>query len=144
VTPHVEFVLDRPAGDERRVTPAVDGTSLVDVVRVYETARGFDVPGGYGGLVIDRFRFGDLATYFAGRSGVWPGDGRVALLGCSCGEVGCWPLFARVRELDDYVVWDGFEQPHRPDRDYSGFEPFLFDRRQYRDALDVLMETTSP
>jgi hypothetical protein len=143
VTP-IEFVLDRIDSAARRVTPTVDGISLIDLVRVYESARGFDVPGGYDGLIIDHFRFGDLRTYLSGRSDVWPGSGRAALLGCNCGDVGCWPLFARVRETDSYVIWDRFEQPHRKDRDYSGFEPFLFDRQGYRDALDRLAEEIGP
>ncbi|MFC7616095.1 hypothetical protein ACFQV2_24110 [Actinokineospora soli] len=60
---------------------------------------------------------------------------RVPLLGCSCGDLGCWPLLAHVGVADGRVVWDLFEQPFRPDRDYDRFGPFRFDLRQYRDAL---------
>jgi len=134
----IEFVLDDLDSGEQRVTPTVDGITLIELVRDYETAVSFDVPGGYDRLIIDRFRFGDLGAYLSGKTDVWPGPGKVALLGCSCGELGCWPLFAQVGETDKYVVWDRFEQPYRNDRDYSGFEPFLFDRRRYADALHRL------
>ena len=62
----IEFVLDHLDSGERRVTPTVDGIILIEVVRVYETARGFDVPGSYEGLIIDHFRFGDLTAYLSG------------------------------------------------------------------------------
>lgn len=39
--------------------------------------------------------------------------GKVALLGCVCGSVGCSPLLVSVEALEDRVVWSGFEQPHR-------------------------------
>ena len=73
-------MLDHLDSGERRVTPTVDGIILIEVVRVYETARGFDVPGSYDGLIIDLFRFGDLTAYLSGKAEVWPGPGRVALL----------------------------------------------------------------
>jgi len=77
--------LDRTVGGARRVTPVVDGRDLVALVGAFETSQGFDVPGGYDGLIIDHFRFGDLSTYLSGLSDCWGGHGRVALLGCSCG-----------------------------------------------------------
>ncbi len=40
-------------------------------------------------------------------------DGKLAVLGCVCGEPGCWPLQARITVREDVVVWGEFEQPHR-------------------------------
>jgi hypothetical protein len=66
---------------------------------------------------------------------LWPGKGRVVLLVCEgCGEEGCWPFLARVHIGDEVVSWDGFEQPHRPERDYSELQ-FSFDRGQYDSTL---------
>lgn len=69
---------------------------------------------------------------------------KVALIGCSCGVVGCWPLLARIRVGEHSVVWDEFEQPHRgPESkaghwEYAGFGPFEFERTQYLETLSVL------
>ena len=145
VSPTIEFALDHLDNGARRVTPVVGGVSLIDLVLTYETSKGLEPAGGYDGLILDHFNFGDPALYLSGnKAGVWPGPGRVALLGCSCGEVGCWPLFARVRQTDEHVVWDEIEQPHRPGRDYSDFEPFRFTLRAYWDALDALESQVNP
>jgi hypothetical protein len=42
------------------------------------------------------------------------GFGVIALLGCDCGEVGCWPLESPVLVDDGPVTWRGFTQPFRP------------------------------
>lgn len=69
---------------------------------------------------------------------------KVALMGCSCGVVSCWPLLARIRVGEHSVVWDEFEQPHRSTEskaghwEYAGFGPFEFERTQYLEALSAL------
>ncbi|MEU7597086.1 hypothetical protein AB0B79_29265 [Streptomyces sp. NPDC039022] len=72
-----------------------------------------------------------------GRSTGAMGDKR-PLLGCECGELGCWPLMARVTVTADLVTWGGFEQPYRMERNYTAFGPLQFDRRQYDNALRAL------
>ena len=62
-------------------------------------------------------------------------DGRVALLGCECGEAGCWPLLARVEATGEYVTWSEFAQPHRAQWRHDSLGPFTFDRAQYESAL---------
>jgi hypothetical protein len=37
---------------------------LTDLIAEYEGTRGFDVPGGYGGIVPAYFRYGPLLVYF--------------------------------------------------------------------------------
>ncbi|GAA4604929.1 hypothetical protein GCM10023107_69980 [Actinoplanes octamycinicus] len=125
--------LDPP----REVLAFVDDVSFVDLVSGYEKAAGFDVPGQYAGLVVDFFRFGDLNDYLLGRpeGGYWGDLGAIALLGCDCGEVGCWPLHAQVVADENRVTWRGFVQPHRPKRDYWDFGPFVFERGQYERAV---------
>src|SRR4051812_46116737 len=58
---------------------------------------------------------------------------KTPVLGCECGEWGCWPLMARIAMTAELVIWDSFEQPHRKTRDYTAFGPFRFDRNQYDD-----------
>jgi hypothetical protein len=68
----------------------------------------------------------------------------IYLLGCACGEVGCWPFIASVYHKDDSISWDGFVQPYRRERDYSEFGPFTFSRVQYEDAVkDLLIRLNS-
>jgi hypothetical protein len=122
--------FDRVAGDGGRpeLLPVVDGVSLAELVERYEADRGFDVVGGYGPVWLDRA----AVELLPARSG-----SRADVLGCgSCGEVGCWPLEVRIDVDDAWVTWRSFRQPHRPDRDYSGFGPFRFDAAAYRAALD--------
>jgi hypothetical protein len=82
------------------------------------------------------FNYGDLRGHFLGNQArQWPRQGHAWLLACDCGEVGCWPLTARVIALADIVSWDNFSQDHRPNWDYSGFGPFRFQREQYERAI---------
>jgi hypothetical protein len=96
------------------------------------------------GIVLDHFNFGDLTAYLTGRPDPVYGaeSGVIALLGCDCGEVGCWPLEARVLVDDDLVTWRGFGQPHRPKRDYGSFGPFTFRRSQYERAVRAAAAVT--
>lgn len=120
------------------VVPVVDGVPLTALVDGFETAAGMQPAGdAYGGLVPEVQRAGAVADRFLGRPD-GTGRPRTAVLGCVCGDVGCWPLMARIVVTADLVVWDSFEQPHRPGRDYTGFGPFRFERGRYEDALRVL------
>jgi hypothetical protein len=83
--------------------------------------------------------------YFLGEidDGYWKQTGGVYVLGCECGEVGCWPLQCCIRSEGDVVIWDSFQQPHRAARDYSAFGPFVFDGQQYRAAVRDLVDNVS-
>jgi hypothetical protein len=74
--------------------PVIDGRNLIWLIGDFELGRGFDVPGQYGGIVIGMELDADaLRDYFLGWSQI--GE-RIAVLGCNCGAVGCWPLLSRV------------------------------------------------
>jgi len=137
----VNFELGPFEASATMLTPTLNGVSLCDLVSEFEAAEGFDVVGGYDGLVLDNFNFGDLAKYLLGRAGPKQRRGVVALLGCDCGEFYCWPLEARVTVDQGRAVWDQFKQPHRPERDYTRFGPFEFDEQQYRAALADVLST---
>ena len=120
------------------LVPEVDGIALTDIVARFETGFDDSPVGGYGGIVPQHFRFGDLSRCYLGlEDKQWPAPGQAWLLGCECGEVGCWPLSARIAVTDATVVWSGFSRPHRPHRDYTSLGPFEFDRAQYDAAVRV-------
>lgn len=131
---------DEHGGHE--LVPYVDDVRLLDLVSTYERAAHFDVAGQYAGLVLDHFNYGDLGEYLTGesRGGFGGKPGTIALLGCDCGEVGCWPLLTQVVINNDLVTWRDFTQPHRPQRDYTPFGPFTFNRPQYLKAIRTLTE----
>lgn len=127
-------------GDETpSIVPVVNGVHLTRLIEDFERARGFEPAGGYAGLVPTTFNYGPLDVYFLGQTEKEYFEiAGYFLLGCSCGEVGCWPLNARISRLENRIVWDLFRQPHRQDRDYSTFGPFSFEFDQYRCAVEEL------
>lgn len=126
----------------RSLVPYVDGVSLISLVEAHEADAEFDVVGGYGGIEPQSFNFGGLRLYYLGKqTKQWPDPGKAWLLGCGCGEVGCWPLEASVDATPDVVTWSSFRQPHRPDRDYTGFGPFRFNAEQYAAAIDAAVNS---
>jgi hypothetical protein len=114
------------------VVPSVDGRPLVELIAAFEVRQGWAPAGGYGGLFPGVFRLGPAVAYWLGTH---PGGSRVIALGCECGELACWPLAVEVMTTAETVAWQNFEQPNRPERDYSGFGPFVFDREQYENAV---------
>ncbi|MDI6105679.1 hypothetical protein QLQ12_44575 [Actinoplanes sp. NEAU-A12] len=135
----------RPRGEDGVlvIVPHIDGASLTELIDRFEIAAGMQPAGdAYGGLIPEFFRFGSMEDHFHGRSTGAIGP-KTPVLGCECGEWGCWPLMTRISVTDDHVTWDAFEQPHRKTRDYSGFGPLRFDRRRYDEALAVLVTAIS-
>jgi hypothetical protein len=130
--------------------PWVNGVSLIDLARAVE--RQFaareghpEIAGGYHGLP------GSVAlgpgSVLLGRLGtdsaaLYLDEGQLTVLCCECGEPGCWPLTTRLEVDADLVIWRDFEQPHRAEWDLSTLGPFVFDRRQYEDAVTGV--STSP
>ncbi len=63
-------------------------------------------------------------------------DGKIAIGGCECGVIGCWPLLVRIETRPDVVVWSDFENPFRGSTwDWSSVGPFVFARGQYEQEL---------
>ena len=122
------------------VTPTIDGRSLRDLISSYESAQGYSPGGAYDGLVPEHFDFGDLHEHLLGRGSEQSQEpGHASVLGCDCGEVGCWPLDVAVTVTTNEVTWSRFAQPHRPEWDYSGFGSFTFDRSSYEAAVADLV-----
>lgn len=144
---HVEFrvaPLEIGLDSLQAITPYVNGMSLVDLVGEFEAAARYRPSGGYGGIVPDYFTLGPLQAYYLGEGiDQWPSSGSAWLLGCDCGEAGCWPLAVQVNTTPDHVTWSGFSQPHRPQWDYTAFGPFVFERVGYEHAVAELAELLS-
>lgn len=131
-------VSNRGEGDATLITACVDEVMLTALAAQFERSHGMDPAGGYSGLIPEFFCYGPLDRYFLGRADFLGMSGRIYVLGCECGEVGCWPLECLVNARDREVIWEGFKQPHRPERDYSSFGPFVFKLEQYEEALRSL------
>ena len=117
----------------------IDGIDLAALVRAVElgpaTEEGYpEIAGAYDGLLPSDWKSPPE------RDGT---DGRVAVLGCVCGEVGCWSLRARIEINERYVRWSDFQQPHRPDWSYAGFGPFVFERTNYDAEVERVTELSA-
>ena len=135
----ISFEIDKTNGGALIVTPCIDGTSLTILISQFELSNDYTDPaGGYGGLIPSYFKYGPLTQYFCGLAsnpGVSDKDGEIYVLGCECGEVGCWPLMASVARVAGGYQWSAFHQPHRPERNYDAFGPFVFEKSQYEEAV---------
>lgn len=139
MTNSIRFEVE-PFEGAMSIVPFVDGNSFPAMVAAFEKKHGYSPAGGYGGIIPAHLDLGDLESHFLG-TGKWPRSDATWLLGCDCGEVGCWPLEADVDSDDTSVSWTRFRQPFRPDRDYEGFGPFMFDRQEYVSTLSEVIST---
>ncbi|WP_133871914.1 hypothetical protein [Paractinoplanes brasiliensis] len=138
---HMEFrTVEEELGVGVRPTlvPYLSGVSLLDLVRKAELpfarregSRG--LAGSYAGLLGEEVRW--PSRHYLGNPVLsWFGDGDTVLLGCGCGDWGCWPFTALVTVDEDTVTWSGYRTGHR-DWDYRELRDFTFDRHQYEEAL---------
>lgn len=117
----VEFRIEheRPADGDLvpTVMPYAGGRSLREHARRVELPQArrdgnAALAGKYLGLHAERVRW--PGRHFLGEPAEsWFGDGDTILLGCVCGDWGCWPLTARVEVDDALVRWTGFRHGHR-------------------------------
>ena len=144
----VEFVRRAYRDGERNsgVLIKINGRDLVDLVRAVENPFAYkegspSIAGAYAGLPPEHVAPPSL--HFLGQPSiqVYSLDSKVQVLGCECGEPGCWPLVCHVDVDRTRVRWSSFEQPHRSGKGkqapwhYDNLGPFEFDRQQYEVAL---------
>jgi hypothetical protein len=128
----------------------INNVDLVDLARVVEmpfaTAEGSpSIAGAYAGLVMDSHTL-PPSDHFLGRPSwsIYSYGAKTQVLGCDCGEPGCWPLVCSIAATAIHVTMAEFEQPHRTGMrgraawSYQALGPFTFDRQQYEKALEEL------
>lgn len=128
---------------ESKVNIIIDGKPLAEIIKEYEmpmaTKEGNPaLAGDYHAIEVSS---SSLKQYYLGKDEADWGDekNKTAILGCSCGNLSCWPLLCKINIQGTKVVWSDFEQPHRDeDWDYSTFEGFMFDKQQYLNAIDAM------
>jgi hypothetical protein len=123
-----------PYGGGASIGIRVNDEPLRDLVRRYElssaTASGQpDLAGSYG--LLSGYRFDTGLFLGEPANALYRTSGGVALMVCTCGDVGCWPFVVRIDISDDEIVWHDFRQPHRPAWSYAEFAPLHFDRTAY-------------
>ena len=130
----------------------IDGEELIELARAVELEITECLFGG-----VPAGRYSELpakyylppSRHFWGEDAGEGWDGKSELLTCGdCGEVGCWPLVARIVAERDRIIWSEFEQPHRSEWEfgetawrYTGLGPFIFERAEYEAALQRAVES---
>ena len=128
---------------ECKVNILIDGKHLAEIMKEYEMPMAVkegnpSLAGDYSAIDVAS---SSLKQYYFGKDKADWGDekNKTAILGCSCGNLGCWPLLCKINKQGTKVVWSDFEQPHRDeDWDYKTFESFVFDKQQYLNAIDAI------
>ena len=138
---HIEFRIveeELGVGVFPTIVPHLDGVPLPNLLRQVELSsarreRTPNLAGKYAGLVDDIVRW-PSRHYLGDPVLSWFDDGDTVLLGCTCGDWGCWPFTAIVTATRDTVTWSGFRTGHR-DWDYRNLRDITFDRQQYEQAV---------
>jgi hypothetical protein len=148
----IEFT-SRPFRDGDRgsgIQIEINGRDLVDLVRAVENPFAYkegaaSIAGAYAGLPPNDDTC-PPSKHFLGEpsDAIYRYELKTQVLGCECGEPGCWPLLCLIETGPTRVRWSKFEQPHRTDKRsknpwrYDELGPFEFDRSQYERALETL------
>jgi hypothetical protein len=120
----------------------VNGEPLESLARVvempYAKAEGqLNLAGDYAPLTLFDIS-ADVNHFLTKPVATWFEDGDAVLMGCPCGEWGCWPLSVKIEVNEATVVWSQFRNGHR-DWDLSSLGPFTFERTEYEVALQALV-----
>lgn len=135
--------------DARMVSILIDGEQLEALVERHElpiaTAEGKpSLAGTYIGLDVNTVA--PPSRHFLGAPSweIYRYGERLQVLGCECGDPGCWPLVCRIQLRNDQIEWSDFCQAQRsghnslPEWSYADFGPFVFNREAYERALQEI------
>lgn len=128
----------RPDLQIYEVVPATDGQLLLDLIDRFEVGSDMQPAGGaYGGLIPAYYRYGPLDEHFLGKETVGLGA-KTAVLGCECGEVGCWTLMARISRPGTWSFGTASNRYTAQPATTPGSDPSC-SAAQYDQALDALL-----
>jgi hypothetical protein len=127
---HDDIIYDEDFAEDN-VHVFIDGRCFLEMVKEFELPFTTRSAGMYS---INLYQYNQ--DYLLGH---WLDDdiGKTRLLACSCGDLGCGSLAARIRVEKDCVIWDQFEHPWK-NWDYSGFGPFIFALDEYQKAIEKI------
>jgi hypothetical protein len=75
--------------------------------------------------------------WFGSPSTPWSNDdGRIAVLNCTCGDLGCGGVVARIAVDGESVTWSEFSNPRSST--FLPLGPFRFDRSEYSEAVSAV------
>ena len=119
----IEFVV--AASGQPDIGIRINGRGLADLAADVERAFDASLAGSCSGLA--PYVVHDIHHHLERPRASWFEGGDTVLLGCDCGEWGCWPLTAKVTVMHSTIRWSGFRNGHR-DWDLQDLGPFEFDR----------------
>lgn len=108
---------------------------LKEIEQPYCDAEGTpEIAGGYGhNLPEDLYK----ALSEAIIEGTYSNKYGVELLCCrDCGFSGCWSAITHIRQTEDYIYWESFENNHRKNWKYN--LSYKFDKAEYDKAMKQL------
>lgn len=148
---HIELLLQDSTqahiSPSKQLLTKINGHPLIDLVRTIELPFAEqegnpDMAGGYAWLPPLSCELLD------------PQEMEVRLLGCTCGEIDCWPLIAKVERNQDTVRVHSFLNPFRTashiaslrkmennkavEWNYSAMGEWHFDAKQFENALNSI------
>ncbi len=126
----------------RAVEIYINGRELTEIVKEKEVpfakAEGHPNLAGLYGHNTPKYLYKDLSEVFI--EGSYSNKYGVSILCCEeCGEPGCWGIDVKVRQDDDFVYWQDFEQAHRKNWKYD--LNFKFDKPEYDSEIKKLKAT---
>jgi hypothetical protein len=142
----VEFKIEHAKKQEYHVLNIyINNENLIDILKDYEKQFGENNPGKYDGICIYYFDDIDIIKHFMGeadKKNILNYTGKTQILGCTCGEPGCWPFLIKINISGNVIIWNEYEQPFRSKKrcgekywNYSNLKALKFNRVEYENKL---------
>ncbi|RUT46595.1 hypothetical protein EJP82_12155 [Paenibacillus anaericanus] len=148
----IQFKVEHSQEDDYEILNIyINDENLIEFIKRFEMQFQPNIAGGYEGLNINFIT--DICEHFSGElneNDLFNYGGKTQILGCNCGEPGCWPLVVKITVKDQHIIWSDFEQPHRSEESEGGFwnysqvAPLEFNRKVYEEQLKSIERYRKP